>query len=772
MKKLFSRFLSLSALLLIVVASVPLNRAQTVSAVRVQSSPDGPWFYVDGTVYFHAMSAFWPVGSLHTLWAPSGQGYVYGADQAIMYQFQGWQWSGGTFTENPIQVTASPSITQYEALYTSQYKFTLQFSCNPAPCTGAPGVVLVNGTPVTSDQASYQGPGTSMQLQAYPNPGWTFAGWQAGPNQSITGFQDIVSLVTPMTINAVFLPAKTINFVTVPPNLQIYADRTLINTPLSLQWGQGSSHTVGGIDVQQDVNGKRWVFSSWSDGGATTHTYVVANNATPETITATHAAAAYPYFTTSPPNLNLVVDNLTLPPPYSYIWGVGSTHQITAPATQTDAQGNSWTFKSWDDLVTTPSRTITVPVGADVNAYRLTALYTAQARLTVGSTLAGQVVTVDGTACTTPCSVVRDVGTQVHVSAPGSVPAGSASRQDFLGWSTGGAAPVAGDWVATLSALSTSITATYHLMNSLTTAANPAGGAAWTIAPASPDGFYDSQTLVSLAVTAQPGFRFSNWSGDLSGSTPSGSLTMSVPHAVMAQFNRVPYIAPSGVSNAVGTVPQTGVAPGSVASIFGASLASTTAVGPASPLVQTLAGVTAHIGTHLLPLYFASPAQLNLQIPPDLAPGAQTITVSSQGMPDVNSNFTIVRNAPGLFPLVLDGQSYVLVLHEDGSLVTPSSPAQKGELLTAYGTGFGPTDHVRPEGIAVPLTPPYLVLDPVTVQVGDDIFTPQTTFAAPGQVGIDLVQFRLDSSAPSGAAVPLFLTINGVNSNTLNVPIQ
>jgi uncharacterized protein (TIGR03437 family) len=364
------------------------------------------------------------------------------------------------------------------------------------------------------------------------------------------------------------------------------------------------------------------------------------------------------------------------------------------------------------------------------------------------------------------------MGTQVHVSAPASVPVNSASRQDFLGWSTNGGAPVAGDWVATLNAASTSISAAYHLMNSLTATASPSGGATWSILPASPDGFYDSRTQVAIAVTARPGYRFTSWSGDLSGTTPSGSLTMTVPHQVVAQFSTVPYIAPSGVSNGAGSVPQPGVAPGAVATIFGASLASSTAVGPASPMVQTLAGVTVHIGARLLPLYFASPAQINLQIPPDLLPGPQTITVSSLGQPDISCNFSIVRDAPGLFPVVLDGQTYALVLHEDGTLVTTTAPAKQGELLTAYGTGFGPTNNVRPFGIAVPLTPPYLILDPVTIQVGDGVFTPESAFAAPGQVGLDLMQFRLDSSAPAGAAIPLYVTVNGVNSNTLPLPIQ
>jgi uncharacterized protein (TIGR03437 family) len=105
-------------------------------------------------------------------------------------------------------------------------------------------------------------------------------------------------------------------------------------------------------------------------------------------------------------------------------------------------------------------------------------------------------------------------------------------------------------------------------------------------------------------------------------------------------------------------------------------------------------------------------------------------------------------------------------------VVTPDSPAIVGELLTLYGTGFGATSPARPEGLAVPAMPPYLVVDPVTVQVGTGVFTPDSAFAAPGQVGLDLVQFRLDSSAPSGTSASLNATVNGIASNTLLLPIK
>jgi uncharacterized protein (TIGR03437 family) len=241
---------------------------------------------------------------------------------------------------------------------------------------------------------------------------------------------------------------------------------------------------------------------------------------------------------------------------------------------------------------------------------------------------------------------------------------------------------------------------------------------------------------------------------------------------VVAQLNSVPYISSPALDNAAGVTPQQTVAAGSAASIFGLNLASTTAIGPSSPLVQTLAGATVHIGANYLPLYFASPTQINVQVPPDLALGQQTITVSTQGMPDVSGNFLVARNAPGLFPLMLGGQSYALALHEDGTLVTPDAPATKGELLTVYGTGFGPTDHARPFGFPVPATPPYLVVDPVSALVGASTLTVESAYALPGSIGVDAVQFRLDGSVPSGSNSIVQLVVNGVKSNTLPLPVK
>jgi uncharacterized protein (TIGR03437 family) len=450
--------------------------------------------------------------------------------------------------------------------------------------------------------------------------------------------------------------------------------------------------------------------------------------------------------------------------PYYFAWGIGEKHHLEAAAQQTDAQGRVWQFSSWSNGGNA-TQDIIVPADSDVNGLRLTATYTPLTKLTVNSSLAGLSVKLDGVACTTPCETQRDPGTQVRVSAPASVAQGDGARSDFDGWPG-----TPGDLVVTLGDGAVTLNANYHLLNRLSVASDPVNGAVWTVLPASADGFYPANANVALSLTAQPGYRFRRWDGDLSGTIPSGVVTMSAPRVVKALLDPVPYIAPAGVSNAAGPTPQSGVAPGGIVSIFGVNLATETLVAPDGVLPQTLGGLTVRVGDRILPLFFVSPQQINAQVPDDLATGNQVLTISPAGAPEVRAPFTVVRNAPGLFPVAVNGQAMAMAVHEDGSPVTADAPARSGELLTVYGTGFGPAERTRPEGFPIPQSPSYSMVDGVTVQVGEAAITAEKAFAVVGRCGIDAVQFRL-ARAVTGTAT-LRVTVNGADSNTLLLPVQ
>jgi uncharacterized protein (TIGR03437 family) len=750
-----------------IAALAPAIRAQNLgTAVTINTVPDGAYYSVDGQMYTHASSAIWPAGSKHILSVdPEEDGIL----NKTKLTFSNWSYGstplpGGT----TVAVTADPSVSSYTANFAVQYALSLIFfSCpDPSSCV-SPGTIYIGATPYVSTQDIYESPGGSVTLLASPNPGFVFSSWVNGPNQAIQGAVDKVTMNGPVSVYPQFQVARPINLATSPPGLQVLADRAPVTTPVTLDWGWDSTHSVGPVSPQLDKEGGWWVFSSWSDGGAATHAYKVAEVSQPDTLAATYVPGVPVLLTTSPANLSLSIDGRSNWPNYNFVWGVGETHHLEAPAQQTDAQGRVWAFSAWSNGGAAV-QDITVPASAAGMGMRLIATYTPMGQLTVNSSLAALTVQVDGSPCATPCSVVRPVGTTVRVSAPASVPSGNGSRQDFLGWPG-----MPGDWSGTLTATPLTISANYHLMNLLVVSSAPPNGASWSMQPSSPDGYYDSATTVVVSVTPLPGYRFRAWSGDISGTRPAGAVLMSVPRAAQALLDTVPYISPTGVANGAGATPQTAVAAGSVVSIYGASLASSTTLAPSNPpLPQTLGGATVSVGDRLLPLFFVSPTQINLQLPDDIPLGPQALTVSAQGQPDVQAAFTVVRDAPGLFQQAVGDQAFALAVHPDGSPVNSASPAQQGELLTVYGTGFGPANPARPEGFPVPADPPCLIVDPVTVTIGNLVIPAQNAFAAPGLVAIDAVQFTLGNGAPTATNANLKVTVNGQDSNVVLLPLQ
>jgi len=757
---LFSLFLAI----ICSIFAVPVSAQPIGTTSIVRTIPNDLFFWVDGVKYADDFAAVWPAGSGHTLFI---EAVLQNAQvPKTRFIFTGWKDAQRALPGNPVNVTADPAIPEYDALFTTQYAVSLTFyTCVTAPCQ-SPGTVYVNGTPYTSDTDIYMQAGASATLTAAANAGYVFMGWGTGPNQTVMGYTDNVALNGPAYVYPIFQVAGSVNLATVPAGLQVYADHVAALTPVAESWAYGSTHFVGAVTPQRDASGLWWVYSSWSDGGAAQHSYQAPYGAV-SNLTVTYAPGVGVALMTTPAGLTLSVDGRSNWPSYQFVWGVGETHQLAAPAQQIDSNGNAWGFNSWSNGGAA-TQSFAPPANAVVGGVRLTANYTQLAHLTVVSPIAGLSVTVDGTACATPCDVIRAVGAMVHVSAPASLPVSAGTRMDFSGWPGGTGA----DWVGALGAGSLTMTANYRLMNQLSASALPANGAAWTIQPVSTDGYYDALSTVTVGVAANPGYRFNNWTGDLSGPSPLGTLSMNAPRAVQAVFAPVPYISPAGVGNAAGNTPVAGVAPGSVLSIFGLNLAASTAVGPSSPMPQTLGGVAVTAAGELLPLFFVSPTQINVQAPSDLPAGPQTLTVSAVGQPPVTAGFTVVRDAPGLFQQAFNGQNYALATHADGSLVTPDAPVQNGETITLYGTGLGPTSTPRPEGFAIPWNPPFLLTDPLSLQVADAAIAPDNAFALPGSVGIDVVQFHLGAGAPSGANANVYLTVNGQSSNIVVLPLQ
>src|SRR5262249_9182474 len=124
------------------------------------------------------------------------------------------------------------------------------------------------------------------------------------------------------------------------------------------------------------------------------------------------------HFSPAQLDLKLKIDGRDNWPGYNFAWAVGSTHSASAPQQQTDANGRSYVFRSWSNGGA-GSQDITVTPDAVVAGLRLTAIYEILSKVAVQTSPAGLTVSVDGSACKTPCTIEQPVGSQLRLSAPG-----------------------------------------------------------------------------------------------------------------------------------------------------------------------------------------------------------------------------------------------------------------------------------------------------------------------------------------------------------------
>jgi uncharacterized protein (TIGR03437 family) len=769
-------FSGITTTLLLVAAGVWAQEPN--SSVRIYTEPKNLLLYIDGTPFTSTQTLFWPAGSKHEICTLSQYNTLTqsGSDGAfappqyadVFYEFEGWTTNLGkppVIGAGCVQVTADPELTSVSAGFAISYKLMLVFSPAASP---SPGTVWMNGVPYDHDATLWLVAHSNVELAVLAHNGWIFAGWAPLPELHSNAFLTHFTLNMPRTLYPKFTLTRdqSIRVDSNPPGFKVLADRTSMFAPITgdtLQWGRGTTHTLGVISPQTDVNGNRWVFDSWSDGGAATHTIVIPQGEAGLSVTANFKPGTGAAFSTSPAGLKLTIDGQDISQYLTFSWAPMTMHTVSAPARQVDAQGRAWVFDSWSNGGS-PTQNITVPRN---DVIHLAANYKPIGLVTLQSEPPGLTLQMNGADCKAPCTVERALGTQVQISAPGAIPLSDGMRYDLVGMSDSGAAQRA----VTAGEKAQVITANYRLRFRLATTCEPAGSASWNLTPASPDGFFDAQSRVSVTAGAQPGYRFRQWEGAATGIAASTVVELAGPKSIRALMDRVPYISQDGVKNAAGDTPRRAVAPGSIISIFGFNLGPSVLAAPPGPLPQTLNNVTVRVAGRLLPLLFVSPDQINAQLSAQIDEGPQKIIVRWEGQPEASADFTVARNAPGLFRTVSGDVSFAVALHEDGSTVNADKPARPGERITVFATGIGPINPVPLDGFPLPADQAYELTDHPQVSVADAILNPVYSGAAPGQVGLTTIRFQVPSAAVEDK-LPLKILVNGVESNTAFLSVK
>jgi uncharacterized protein (TIGR03437 family) len=241
-----------------------------------------------------------------------------------------------------------------------------------------------------------------------------------------------------------------------------------------------------------------------------------------------------------------------------------------------------------------------------------------------------------------------------------------------------------------------------------------------------------------------------------------------------------PQINAGGVVNNASYGQSSSVAPGSIAALFGTNLTDGTSCLPLAcnptftngKLGTTMAGAQVTVNGTPVPIFYAAPVQLGIQIPFEVTGTSAIVSVSIAGQASTPGTITLAPVAAGIFTATSDGKGAGAITHVNGSAVTTQNPAQPGELVILYVTGLG---QVTP-AVATGALPAGLskTVAPVTVTIGGINVSPLDFFAglAGCCVGLNQINAHVPAGISSGNAVPVVLSIGGKSSNTATIAVQ
>src|ERR1700693_3078812 len=101
-----------------------------------------------------------------------------------------------------------------------------------------------------------------------------------------------------------------------------------------------------------------------------------------------------------------------------------------------------------------------------------------------------------------------------------------------------------------------------------------------------------------------------------------------------------------------------------------------------------------------------------------------------------------------------------------------TNPTTPGSYIQIYCTGLGPVTNQPPTGGSALVSPLSATTTSPTVTIGGTAATVVFSGLAPGAIGEYQVNVQVPASAPSGNAVPVVISIGGVNSNPVTISVQ
>ena len=202
----------------------------------------------------------------------------------------------------------------------------------------------------------------------------------------------------------------------------------------------------------------------------------------------------------------------------------------------------------------------------------------------------------------------------------------------------------------------------------------------------------------------------------------------------------------------------TALSRGDLAAIYGTDLAPTS-----GSTTVTLGGKACYVT-------FVSAGQVNVQLPVNANVGTSDLVVTHDGLNSVAFKVTLSAYAPAVFTVNGSGSGTGTFI-DGGKVVSAANPVKIGDTVEAYAIGMGATSPVVATGVASPTTPPASTVTKPTVTVGGAPATVAFSGLAPGDIGVYQLNFVIPEGVVIGASNDVVLTIGGVSSPPVTIPI-
>jgi uncharacterized protein (TIGR03437 family) len=227
--------------------------------------------------------------------------------------------------------------------------------------------------------------------------------------------------------------------------------------------------------------------------------------------------------------------------------------------------------------------------------------------------------------------------------------------------------------------------------------------------------------------------------------------------------------------------PGTAVAPESLASLYGANLASGNVSATTQPLPTSLGGVTLSVTDSTgvqrsAPLVFVSANQINFEVPPGTAPGLASFTVTN-GIGNQTFNGSVQMVAPALFSMNGTGSG---VAAATAIRTQAANPQIQGPVTVFQCSGTNCTSVPIQLGVDTPIYVTFYgtgirnrsSLDNVSVTIHGVKVPVLYAGPTPGFTGLDQVNVALTLDLRGSGESNVVLTVDGQTSNTVTINVQ